>query len=75
MHRQDVRIGQVDRLAADLDGELRGADDGGANALAGIDQRQAAAPAQFTREFAGKELREVTELLRLMAEQIFGDAP
>ena len=37
VHRQHVGIRQVDGLATDLHGELRSADDGGANTLAGID--------------------------------------
>src|SRR6202034_4290929 len=45
MHWQHIRIGQVNRLAADLHGELRRTDYGGADALARIDQRQAATPA------------------------------
>jgi len=44
-HRQHVRIGEVNGLAADLHRKLRSADRGGADALAGIDQRQATAPA------------------------------
>ena len=52
MHRQNRRIGEVNRLAAHLDRELRGADDGRADALAGIDQRQVAAPAQLVSQRA-----------------------
>src|SRR6516164_3099658 len=40
---EHVRIGKVNGLAADLHSKLRGADDGRTDALAGIDQRQAAA--------------------------------
>ncbi len=74
VHRQHVGVGQIDGLAADLNGELRGADHGGADALAGIDQRQRAAPAQFVRQLAGEQFGDVAEFLLLVAEHVLRDA-
>src|SRR6516162_260156 len=58
-NRQDVRVGQVNGLARDLDRELRGADYGGADALARIDQRQVSAPAQVLRQRLRERLGDV----------------
>ena len=54
--------------------ELRGTDDGGADALAGIDQRQAEPPAQLARQGGREWLGDIAVLFVLMSENIFGNA-
>ena len=61
-------------LPADLDRELRRADHGSPDALARIDQRQLHFAGQLIRQRAGERLGNIAEFLRLVTENIFGDA-
>ena len=74
VHRQHVGIRQIDGLAADLNGELRGADDGGADALAGIDQRQRRCAGSARPPARPRAAWRYRRILVLVAENIFGDA-
>src|SRR5690348_9570346 len=60
-HREHVRVWQINGLAADLHGELRRPDHGGADTLAGIDQWQPGTGAKFAGEFMRERLRDVAE--------------
>ena len=63
LQRQLVAIGDQDGVAADLHRELRGADDGGADALAGVpDRRQVAAVRQRMAQRLGEIEAEIAEV-------------
>ena len=72
--RQHGRVREEDRLAAHLNGELRGADDGRADAIAGIGDGQRAARGELRSDLVGERFGDVSELGRLCPEKIFRHA-
>ena len=75
LQRQLVGLADGDRIAADLHRELRGPDDGGADALAGVpDRRQVAALRQHVGERVREIAAEIAEASLLALVEIFGDA-
>ena len=67
-------IRDQDGIAADLDGELRGTNNGGADALARVpDRRQVATVRQGVAQLLGEIASEITEAAGLALVEIFGN--
>ena len=74
LQRQLVGIGDQDGVAADLDRELRGADDGRANALARVPDRSKVAPMrQQMAQLLGEVGAEIAEAPSFALVEIFRD--
>src|SRR5262249_59815735 len=76
LQRQLGGIGDEDGVAADLDRELRGADDGRADALAGVPyRRQVAAVGERMAQLLGEVATEIAETPALPPVEIFRNPP
>ena len=74
VNRQHARIGQVDGLAAHLHRELRSADDGRADALARLDDRDRYPRLELRDDLVGQQLGDVAVTGGFATEDVFGDS-
>ena len=74
VNRQQRRIGQEDGLAADLDRELRGRDDGRADALHRLDDGDPDAGLELPHDLACQQRGDITEVCGLPTVDVLCNA-